>query len=389
MNLLMIVERFPPDLGGLARSAERIAGALGQAGVEVHVLAWTKTLPSGALETRPWSSGESTITLHRLGLFANLDLSLQETMNVLEWLHRDHDYRAIWGHYLFPAGFMAVLAARTFGRPSTVSARGNDVDRLMFPPGDFARLLWTLERADVVTAVSRDLARKIEILAGRHLKVEVIANVVDPTTFTPAPPDLDRRAALGIGPEEAVLGFCGELRHKKGLPYLLEALREVRRVRPASLLVIGEVRPRELTHLSTFSAESPEDAARIVVTGSLAAPLDVARDLRLCDVVLLPSVWDGLPNALLEAMACARPVIASDAGGIPEVIEQGVSGLLIPRALLHRLGEAVVELLEQPEARRAAIGAAARRRVVERFHPAVEREAMRRLLARLIPRTSS
>ena len=47
MNLLMIVERFPPDLGGLARSAERIAGALGQAGVGVHVLAWTKTLPSG------------------------------------------------------------------------------------------------------------------------------------------------------------------------------------------------------------------------------------------------------------------------------------------------------------------------------------------------------
>ena len=310
-------------------------------------------------------------------------------MNVLEWLNQDHDYRAIWGHYLFPAGFMAVLAAQSFDRPSTVSARGNDVDRLMFPPGDFARLLWTLERADIVTAVSRDLARKIEILAGRHLEVEVIANAVDPTTFTPAPPDLDRRAALGIGPEEAVLGFCGELRHKKGLPYLLGALREVRRVRPACLLVIGEVRPRELTHLSTFSAESPEDAARIVVTGSLTAPRDVAA------VISGSATSCSSPRSGTACrMPCskrwpARPVIASDAGGIPEVIEQGVSGLLIPRALLHRLGEAVVELLEQPEACRAAIGEAARRRVVERFHPAVERAAMRRLLARLIPRTSS
>ena len=71
----------------------------------------------------------------------------------------------------------------------------------------------------------------------------------------------------------------------------------------------------------------------------------MARHLRLCDVVLLPSVWDGMPNALLEAMACGRPVIASDAGGIAEVVEHGVSGLLVPRASLHRLGEAVLELL--------------------------------------------
>src|SRR5262249_10311283 len=163
---------------------------------------------------------------------------LQHTMNLLEWLHGEHPYAAIWGHYLFPAGFLAVTAARWFGIRSTVSARGNDVDRMTFPPGDFARLLWTLERADLVTAVSRDLARKIAVLTRRDLDIEVVPNVVDPETFSPGPPDPELRRLLGIGPDEAVLGFCGELRHKKGLPFLLGALREVRSTRPACLLVI-------------------------------------------------------------------------------------------------------------------------------------------------------
>ncbi len=128
---------------------------------------------------------------------------------------------------------------------------------------------------------------------------------------------------------------------------MLGALRDV--PEDATGLPAGDRRGsrREATALSTFSAEDPDSAARILVTGPLDDPNDVARHLRLCDVVLLPSVWDGLPNALLEAMACARPVLASDSGGIPEVIEHGVSGLMLRRDSLHRLGEAVLELLDQ------------------------------------------
>ena len=164
---------------------------------------------------------------------------------------------------------------------------------------------------------------------------------------------------------------------------MLGALRDVRRTRPACLLVIGEVRAREATALSTFSAEDADSAARSLVTGPLDDPNDVARHLRLCDVVLLPSVWDGLPNALLEAMACARPVLASDSGGIPEVIEHGVSGLMLRRDSLHRLGEAVLELLDQGPDFASKLGAAARQRVLTRFHPEIERERLRKVLDRL------
>ena len=202
-RILMIVERYPPDLGGLATSGARTAAALARTGVEVDVLAWTKTLPPGRMEDE---EGPAGVTVRRLGLFANWDLSLQHTANVLEWLHEQRSFDAIWGHYLFPPGFMAVQLAETLGLKSIVSARGNDVDRMTFPPGDFARLLWTLERASVITSVSHDLARKIDVLLGRDGAATVVPNVVDLETFTPGEPDAALRESLGIAPEEAVLG---------------------------------------------------------------------------------------------------------------------------------------------------------------------------------------
>ncbi|MGE0709076.1 MAG: glycosyltransferase [Planctomycetota bacterium] len=386
MRLLMLCERFPPDLGGLATSGARIAGALVRLGVAVDVVAWTRACPPGALETlagadvHPSAAG---VTVHRVGLYASQDFSLQHTLNVLEWLHSERAFAAAWGHYLFPAGFTAVLFAASQGIPSAVSARGNDVDRATFPPGDFARLLWTLERASLVTAASADLARKIDVLLGRARGVEVVPNAVDPQVFSPGPPDAALRARLGIAPDEAVLCFAGELRQKKGFPFLLDALRAVRAQRPACLLVVGEVRPREQSRLQAFAAEHPADARRILISGRLDEPAEVARHLRLADAFLLPSLWEGMPNALLEAMAVGVPSLASGAGGIPEVLAAGQTGFVLPRHQLHRLGEATLELLALPAEERARIGAAARQAVLERFHPDVEAARLREVLARL------
>src|SRR5271170_6895949 len=75
-RLLLIAERFPPDLGGVARSAERTALALGGLGLEVHVLAWTRSRPAGSVETFRDDSPFAPV-VHRIGLFAHLDMSLQ------------------------------------------------------------------------------------------------------------------------------------------------------------------------------------------------------------------------------------------------------------------------------------------------------------------------
>jgi len=388
-TLLLVTERFAPDTGGVARSASRTAFALSRLGVDVHVLAWARTLQPGELNsTRQTDSSGSTISVHRMGLFSNWDFSLQHTSNVLEWLHGQHTFHAIWGHYVYPAGFMAVLFAESHGLPSTVSARGNDIDRLMFPPGDFARLIWTLDRATVISSVSRDLASKINVLLGRDADCCNLANVVDPEVFQPVTPQTELnslRQQLKISPGEAVLGFSGELRHKKGLPFLLQALAEVHAARPARLLVIGEVRPREQSAISNFLLDHPELRSQLTVTGHLEEPADVAQYLQLCDVVLQPSVWDGLPNSILEAMACERIVIASDAGGIPEAIAHAETGFLIPTSQLHQLARGIIELLNRPAEERKNIGQRARLSVLNHFNAGIEADRLTELLQRFWP----
>lgn len=377
-RLLFLTQRFPPDIGGVARSSSRIASAIAGLGVEVEAVVWTRQLPPGALETRALAE---RLTVHRVGLYAAQDSAFQHTLSVLEWLHGERRLDAVWGHFVHPSGFLAALFAGLHRLPCTVSARGNDLDALLFPPGDFARLQWTLQRAQLVTAVSEELARKARLLTGAE--VAVLPNAVDLATFAPRPPDPGLCARWGIGPQELVLGFSGELRHKKGAEFLLDALRAVRAVRPACLLLIGEVRAKDLPALTEFTAAHPEDAARIRITGHLEDPREVADALALCDLVLLPSLWEGMPNALLEAMACGKLVLASDAGGIPEVIRHGEDGFIVPRAQLHRFGEAALELLARPIEQRRAWGEAARAHMAERFSPAQEAAALRRVLERL------
>jgi glycosyltransferase involved in cell wall biosynthesis len=114
----------------------------------------------------------------------------------------------------------------------------------------------------------------------------------------------------------------------------------------------------------------------------------VNRHLQLCDVYLQPSLWDGMPNALLEAMAAGCGCIGSDAGGIPEIIESGVNGTIVPRWELHRLGDAVLEWLSADPAYRDSVRAAARDRMIANFGFDRERVQLQAVVNRLIPSSS-
>src|SRR5262249_49363519 len=148
---------------------------------------------------------------------------------------------------------------------------------------------------------------------------------------------------------------------------------------PARLLVIGEVRAGDRGEFERVRVGMGlEDG--VTITGHLDDPADVARHLRLCDLFLLPSLWEGMPNGLLEAMACRVPVLASDAGGIPEIVQDGADGMLVPRTHLHQLGRRIGEWLALPQEERRRMGAAARATVEGRHSLAAEREALARLI---------
>lgn len=381
-RLMFIAERYPPDLGGVATSAGRISHALAGIGLHVDVIAWTRNLQPGVVVQEG-----ANPALYRVGRFRDWDATLPHTMNLIDWLASHHTYAAIWGHYLAPAGFLAAWIGRVKAIPSIVSIRGNDLDRDMFPPGDFARLLWTLQNASCITAVTRKLACKVAALSARS-DVFCLHNAVDHEVFKPLAANSALREKLGIRPEEAVLGFAGELREKKGLQYLLQALRSVQEKRPVCLLVIGEVRPSETVRLMQSLGPGTLQENRVLVTGQLAAPAGVNQHLQLCDVYLQPSLWDGMPNALLEAMAAGCGSIGSDAGGIPEIITPGVDGIIVPRWQLHRLGDAVMEWLEADPAHRSRIRRAARERILQHFTFERERRQLQEVMARVIPSRS-
>jgi len=380
-RILFITDQFPPSLGGVAVSANRTVHALCGLGHQVDVIAWTRALQPGVIE----SSGENP-RVFRFGRYREWDSTFPHTLNLCDWLYSSAPYDAVWGHYLAPAGFFATWLGRLRGTPSTVSIRGNDLDRDMFPPGDFARLRWTLERATVVTTVTQELSRKVTALVDRTDVVH-LPNSVDHEAFQPTVIVDGLRERLGIHPDELVLGFSGELREKKGLQPLLEALRQVRTVRPACLLIIGEVRPSQMPKVFEFTGTEPLAAHRILVTGTLAGGArEVNEHLQLCDVYLQPSLWDGMPNALLEAMAAGCGCITSDAGGIPEIVTSGVDGVILPRWQLHRLSEAVLEWANAGEAHQRQIREAARRRIVEHFNFEQERERLHRVVSKLVDR---
>lgn len=387
-RLLLITEKFAPDLGGLATSATRLATTLCYLGMEVDVVTWSRYLQPG--EVLPPETLDAKLRIYRIGLYRHWDMTMPHTLNFLDWLHQTRNYDAVWGHYLFPCGFLATWFAAMQEIPSTVSARGNDIDKEMFPPGDFARLQWTLQHASLITAVSADMSRKIRLLCGRD-DVLVLKNAVDTEIFClqklNSPGEITREQ-LGIAPDEVILGFCGELREKKGQQFLLNALTTVRNQRPACLLIIGEVRTSQESVLQFYQTQQPEHAQRIMITGHLGNSQLVAAHLRLCDVYLQPSLWEGMPNALLEAMACGCCCIASDAGGIPEVILHGENGFLLPRSQLHRLGEAVLECLTMPVAEKNRVIQAASDRILDEYSLTQEQQRLQTVIDRLIPNSA-
>lgn len=387
-SILMITERFAPDLGGVAVSARKIAEYFCELDMQVHVFSWTKSLPAGQLETKRVSTKTGKeILVYRLGLFGNLDFSLQFSFNIFEWLFETHSIDLVWGHYLFPAGFVGVSVAELNGKPSIVSARGNDIDRLMFPPGDFARLQWTLERASCITAVSQELARKTDMILGGKKPIRVLANVVDVNLFKPSYSQ-SNSGNCETELTSPVLGFCGELRQKKGLPILLETFDRLNQSHSARLMIIGGIRTRENNELSDFLADRPHLVDQITVTGNLNSPEKVCEQINQCDIMLCPSLWDGVPNSILESMACEKLVIASDAGGIPDIINHSENGYLVSKHLLAKFSAAVQEVLDLPKHEKERVRANARRFCVELWDSKKHLSVLEQIISDLLPEQS-
>ncbi len=365
MKIGFITEKYPPEIGGLAVSSERLVKLLIDAGHQIRVLTFTSHV-----ETRQaLFDAQGQLTICRLGAYRRMNDTLQACFDILVRQHQKINLDLLHGYFITQAGFISTYAGKFMGIPTVVSARGNDLDRAIFDPAKAAHILYALNYASAVTGNSYELVNKAQALAPNQ-KVFYVPNGVDTDIFQPRTRNETLANKLGLN-EHLVVGFVGEARAKKGLAHLLLAFRELSSRFPVALLLVGGVRSGEDKDLlKVFRKQHP--GLHIVLTPYI-SNAELPDYYSLIDIMVLPSLHDGLPNALLEAMACERAVVATPVGGFVDAIVNGKNGRLIPPDDVNSLVIALAELLSNREMRQQ-LGRQARITVSQKFTLTAELE---------------
>jgi N-acetyl-alpha-D-glucosaminyl L-malate synthase BshA len=360
-----------PTVGGSGVAASQLALKLCGRGHVVHVF-------SSGMPVR-LASARSPCVLHRVepvtrpplenGVYA---LALAGTMANVALRER---LDVLHVHYALPHAASALLAQEMVAAGGGLAPRlvttlhGTDVTGLVGNPALTAITRHSVLRSDAVTTPSAWLRRAaVENLSlPETTSVEVVPNFVDPDEFHPGDgrPDMRRflpELAWDDPRPPAVLLHASNFRAVKRVGDAVLALAQVLLARPAGLVLVGDGPERESVERLVATLGLSKHVA------FLGEQLQVGRLLAQADLFLLPSEQESFGLAALEALASGVPVVASNVGGLPEVIRHAETGWLVPARDPSAFAAAVLELLAD-ESRRAAMGRAARADALARFRP--------------------
>jgi glycosyltransferase involved in cell wall biosynthesis len=270
---------------------------------------------------------------------------------LVERVLQGYAFDLIDAHYFYPDGVAAVLLGRRVGKPVVITARGTDVNLIPRYRLPRAMIRWAARQAAGIIAVARALKDDLVRIGVPGERIEVLRNGVDLGLFRP----VDREAArsrLGISRE--TLLSVGHLIPRKAHDLVIRALRSLPEM---DLIVIGD--GPEGAALGALARESGV-GDRVRFVGALAQD-ELRTYYSAVDALVLASSREGWANVLLESMACGTPVVASRAGGSPEVVSAPEAGVL----LAERTPEAVAEGVRRLFARYP--DRAATRRYAEKF----------------------
>ncbi|WIM99690.1 glycosyltransferase family 4 protein [Actinoplanes oblitus] len=353
MRLLWITENYPPSPGGMATSCDRIVRGLRAAGVGVEV-----------------------VHLGRRGavpLSEDPEHALRSLWTTLAPTVGDYTHVVAFGG-TYPLLSAPVYAAWA-GLPLVTLLRGNDFDTGMFSLRRQPVVLEALRASAHVCVVASGTAPLVSRLAP-STPVTWVANGIDTGQWQILPSERQKAAAWRaehVDPGRRTIGLVGQLKNKKGVRLLLDALVAGRHADRFHVVLAGDLEPG----IGEWLAAHPEVAFTALPFQDRYQLLTV---YAACDVIALPSFYDGLPNVALEAAALGIPLLASDAGGLADLVDSSV-GFAFPagdphgcRAALHRAA------LSDPD-HLAALGEAGARRVRERFSVAAETDGYLKVLA--------
>jgi len=342
--------------GGSGVVATELGLALARRGYDVHFIAHRLPFRLRTFESNVFFHEANTSSYP---VFEQAPSNLALATKMVE-VTENYGLDLLHVHYAMPFAASAYLARqlllpRHLGVVTTL--HGTDITVVGMEPAFFRITQFSIQSSDRVTAVSRFLKDRAEATFGITRPIEVIYNFVDPSIFTPR----RRTSPLLVAPRGGkVLMHASNFRQVKNIPTVIHVFAEVRKKLQAKLIMVGD---------------GPEKAGAEQLTREMGLERDVLflgnQDfmeelLPLADVFLLPSSSESFGLVALEAMSAEVPVVASNAGGLPEVIEHGVTGFLHDPEHVGGFVASVLKLLTNEPLRRS-MGRRGRKRAREHF----------------------
>lgn len=344
-----------PDvkLGGSEKHVIRLASGLRKRGYRTGIVCFFQ---EGSLASEVRNEGIPFVCLKAPGSWGPI-----ASLRLFEWLRSNRV--DILHTYLFGFHLFAGLPARLAGVPVILSSRrGRAVTHWQKRRERWLDHLGNLF-VDRVVCCSRESAQwTLEHEKIQQDKVVTIHNGIDESRFSPKPLSLETRRRIGIPGDALLVGTVANFSAEKGYPYLIEAAEWVLKENPrAWFLLVGHGPLQE--EIRRRAGRIPEHG-RIIFAGCRS---DVADLVNAMDIFVLASVIEGFPNVLLEAMAMARPVVATRVGGIPELIDSGENGLLVPSRDAEALAQGILSLIAD-RSRTVEMGAQGREKIKKNFN---------------------
>jgi len=365
-----------PTYGGSGVVATELGLALADRGHDVHFLSYEPPQRLGAAgHSHPnVSYHEVQVAAYPLFRYPPYDLALASRMvEVVE----THGVELLHAHYAVPHAISAVLAREMSGGRAKVltTLHGTDVTLIGQDKSYLQATRYGIEQSDGITAVSQSLKEDTGRIVECNARTEVIHNFVDTDLYRPTRcAEMESRYCRE---GEKTLLHVSNFRPVKRPEEVVRIFARIARELPARLLLVGD--GPELPRAESLAADlGVRD--RVEILGQRG---EMEMLLPCADLLLLPSEQESFGLAALEAMACGVPPAASRVGGLPEVVEDGVSGILEPVGAEERLAERAIALLRD-ESAHAAMGEAARRRAVDHFAESIGVSAYEAAYQRLL-----
>jgi len=282
-------------------------------------------------------------------------------------LHHKHRFDVIHAQWLLPNGFIGAIVCKLCKIPLVITLQGSDIFVSNLNPIFKGMAKWSLKHAAMVTSVTPTFLPELAVFGVPEKKRCMIPNGVTPNVFsTPSQERItDLRETLSI-PENGLVVFAlGRIVLKKGFDVLIHALPLVQqKVQDVTVIIGGD--GSDLPRLKKLAEE--QEVSNIIRFPGMISRADVPIYFHLCDLFVLPAIFDpkgnvdGCPNVILEAMTCGKPVVSSEISGIPIVVKDGETGLLVGEKNVDALATAIISLLENP-AKREQFGRAGQQHI--------------------------